>query len=290
MHELSLPAPPTNGISFGPLVVHFYALMYILGIGLAMVIARRRWRVRGGRPELVDEVALWGVPAGIIGGRIYFDVTTPAGIPHHWWGVLAVWDGGLGIWGGVALAAAVGIWRVRRRGAAVGKFMDAVAPAILVAQAIGRIGNYFNQELFGGPTSLPWGLHVDPRFRPPGYERYTTFHPTFLYELIFDLALAAALIWLGHHRAIRPAGLFALYIAGYSAFRIFEESLRVDYSQHFLGLRLNTYVSTAMTIAGLAWFFCLQRRRTPEPSADADSAVGLPAAASSSHSRHARPD
>ena len=138
MHELSLPAPPTNGISFGPLVVHFYALMYILGIGLAMVIARRRWRVRGGRPELVYEVALWGVPAGIIGGRIYFDVTTPAGIPHHWWGVLAVWDGGLGIWGGVALAAAVGIWRVRRRGAAVERVIVDLKRQMRLAGTIDR--------------------------------------------------------------------------------------------------------------------------------------------------------
>ena len=152
-----------------------------------------------------------------------------------------------GIWGGVALAAVVGIWRLRRRGVAVGVFMDAVAPAILVAQAIGRIGNYFNQELFGGPTSLPWGLHVDPRFRPPGYTQYATFHPTFLYELIFDLAWAGLLVWLGHHRRIRPPGLFALYVTGYSAFRIFEESLRVDYSQHFLGLRLNLFVAAALT-------------------------------------------
>ena len=138
--------------------------------------------------------------------------------------------------------------------------MDAVAPALLVAQAIGRIGNYFNQELFGGPTSLPWGLEIAPQFRPPGYVRYTTFQPTFLYELIFDLALAATLVWLGHHRNVRPPGLFALYVTGYSAFRIFEESLRVDPSEHFLGLRLNMYVAGAVTLAGAAWFWQTQRR------------------------------
>ena len=155
-------------------------------------------------------------------GRIYFDITTPKYIPHHWYGIFAVWDGGLGIWGAIVLASVVGAWRVRRHGASTALFMEAVAPALLVAQAIGRIGNYFNQELFGGPTSLPWGLAIAPQFRPAGYARYATFQPTFLYELIFDLALAAALVWLGHHRPVRPPGLFALYVTGYSAFRVFE--------------------------------------------------------------------
>jgi hypothetical protein len=132
--------------------------------------------------------------------------------------------------------------------------MDAAAPALLVGQAIGRIGNYFNQELFGGPTSLPWALQISPAHRPMGYESFATFHPTFLYELIWNLALAAFLVWLGHHRRIRPPGLFALYVSGYSAFRIFEESLRVDPAHHFLGLRLNFYVATLLGLAGLLWF------------------------------------
>jgi len=127
--------------------------------------------------------------------------------------------------------------------------MDAVAPALLVAQAVGRIGNYFNQELFGKPSGLPWALEIARQYRPIGYQAFSTFQPTFLYELIFDLALAAALVWLGHHRGIRPPGLFALYVTGYSAFRIFEESLRIDSSQHFLGLRLNFYVAAALTLA-----------------------------------------
>lgn len=138
---------------------------------------------------------------------------------------------------------------------------DAVAPALLVAQGVGRVGNYFNQELFGGPTSLPWALQIAPHFRPAGYTGYATFQPTFLYELISGLALAAALVWLGHHRAVRPPGLFALYVAGYSAFRIFEESLRVDPSERFLGLRLNRYVASALTLAGAAWFVRTQRKR-----------------------------
>jgi prolipoprotein diacylglyceryl transferase len=250
----SIPSPPGNGFWLGPLFIHFYGLMYVIGISVAIVVARRRWRAVGGAPELVDEVWPWALGAGIIGARIYFDLTTPNDIPPHWWGPIAVWEGGLGIWGGVALGAIIGIWRVRRRGAPIGAFLDAVAPSLLLAQAIGRIGNYFNQELFGGPTTLPWGLSIDPRFRPPGYTQYSTFHPTFLYELIFDLAWAGALVWIGRRWRIRPPGVFALYVAGYSAFRIFEESLRIDDSQHFLGLRLNFFVASGLTIVGLGWF------------------------------------
>ncbi len=197
---------------------------------------------------------MWGFPAGVIGGRLYFDLTSSGEVPAHWWGPFAIWDGGMGIWGGIALGSAVGLWRLRRAGVSPGPFMDAAAPALLVGQAIGRIGNYFNQELFGGPTSLPWALQISPAHRPVGYESFATFHPTFLYELIWNLALAAFLVWLGHHRRIRPPGLFALYVAGYSAFRIFEESLRVDPAHHIFGLRLNFYVAILLCIGGLAWF------------------------------------
>ena len=227
---LHIPSPPVNGFHIGAAFIHFYGLMYVIGIALAVIITRRRWEARGGNPALVADVATWAVPAGIIGARIYFDLTTPADIPHHWWGVFAVWSGGLGVWGGIAAGALAGAWRVRRAGASVPLFMDAIAPALLVAQAVGRLGNYFNQELFGKPTSLPWGLQIDPQFRPPGYEGFTTFQPTFLYEMLFDLALAGLLVWLGRRGTIRPPGLFALYVTGYSAFRIFEESLRIDSS------------------------------------------------------------
>jgi len=257
---LHIPSPSVSGFHLGPAFIHYYGLMYVIGITLAILITQRRWKAVGGDTSLVGDVALWAVPAGIIGGRIYFDLTTPKYIPHHWYGIFAVWDGGLGIWGGVAAGAAVGVWRVRRHGADWALFADCVAPALLVAQAVGRIGNYFNKELFGGPTSLPWGLYIPPGYRPPGYLGYTTFQPTFLYELIWDLLLAAALVWLGHHRRITPPGLFALYVTGYSAFRIFEESLRVDPSEHFLGLRFNMYVAILVTIAGAVWFWYTQRR------------------------------
>jgi prolipoprotein diacylglyceryl transferase len=271
-----IPSPSINSFHIGPLEVHFYALMYLVGIALAIIITRRRWSAVGGDPDLVGDVALWSVPAGIIGGRIYFDITTPMDIPHVWYGVFAVWDGGLGIWGGIALAAVVGLWRIRKAGANGALFMDAVAPALLVAQGIGRIGNYFNKELFGGPTRLPWGLDIPLQYRPAGYLQYATFHPTFLYELIWDFALAAFLVWLGHHRAIKTPGLFALYVAGYSAFRIFEESLRVDSSVHIFGLRLNMYVASILFIIGMVWFFRSQRRAAPvttlDPAAAADEA------------------
>jgi prolipoprotein diacylglyceryl transferase len=261
----SIPSPPTNGIHVGPLFIHVYGLMYVVGISLAIYITGRRWAEAGGDRSLVYDVALWAVPAGIVGGRIYFDLTTPFDMPHHWWGPFAVWDGGLGIWGGIALAAIVGSWRVHRAGASVGVFMNAVAPALLVAQAVGRIGNYFNQELFGKPSGLPWAVQISYAARvnsgiPAADLKYTTFQPSFLYEMIFDLALAAALVWLGHHRRIQPQGLFALYVAGYSAYRIFEETIRVDSSAHFLGLRLNFFVAIVLTVAGLAWFVIAQRR------------------------------
>jgi prolipoprotein diacylglyceryl transferase len=262
---LYIPSPPVNGFHIGPLDIHYYALGYIVGIIFAVLITRRRWAALGGDPDVVSDLALWVVPAGIIGGRIYFDITTPDDIPHVWYGVFAVWTGGLGIWGGVLLATLVGAWRLRKRGITVGPFANAIAPALLVAQGVGRIGNYFNKELFGKPTTLPWGLEIPYQYRlgggiPPQDLHFATFQPTFLYELIWDLALAAFLIWLGHRFMIKPWGLFALYVAGYSAFRIFEESVRVDSSEHFLGLRLNFFVAVFGTVAGLIWFALAQRR------------------------------
>ena len=272
-HPLAyIPSPPIDGFHIGPLFVHFYGLMYVIGITLAVIITQRRIRSAGGDPSVVGDIALWAVPAGIIGGRIYFDITTPAQIPHVWYGVFAVWTGGLGIWGGIAAGGLVGVWRVKRRGLPVAPFADAIAPALLVAQAVGRIGNYFNQELYGRHTTMPWGLKIDGH---PGF-----YHPTFLYELIFDLALAALLVWLGHHTKIKPPGLFALYVTGYSAFRIYEESLRIDYSQHFLHLRLNTFVASALSLIGVVWFIYAQRRKpapaesSPSPASPAADEAG----------------
>jgi prolipoprotein diacylglyceryl transferase len=257
----AIPSPSQNGFYIGPLFIHAYGLAYVVAVSAAILVARRRWAKEGGDPDLVYEVAMWGFPAGLVGGRIYFLITTPSQIPPHWWGPFAIWKGGLGIWGGIAGGVAAGLWVLHRRlpREDIRRFMDVAAPGLLVAQAIGRIGNYFNQELFGGPSSLPWALKIDPAHRPPGYVQYATYQPTFLYEIIWNLSLAAFLVWLGHHRKIRPPGLLALYVAGYSAFRIFEETLRIDYSNYVLGQRLNFWIAGLLCLAGLAWFVAIQR-------------------------------
>jgi prolipoprotein diacylglyceryl transferase len=255
----AIPSPPSNGVHLGPFFVHAYGLGYVVAIVAAIYITRRRWKARGGDPGLVDEVALWGVPAGLIGGRLYFLATSWNEVPGHWWGPLAIWEGGLSIWGGIAAGTAAGIWVLRRRRADIPAFLDAAAPALLVAQSIGRVGNYFNQELFGGPTSLPWALEIDPEHRPVGYAHDATFHPTFLYEIVWNLALAALLVGLG--RRVRPPGLFALYVGGYSLGRIGEELLRVDPSHHVFGLRLNFFIAVLLTVIGFVWFVRSQRAR-----------------------------
>ncbi|MFN8624334.1 MAG: prolipoprotein diacylglyceryl transferase [Chloroflexota bacterium] len=256
----SIPSPSFNDLHVGPFTVHVYGLMYVVAVFAAVGITRRRWRQQGGDPDLVYEVALYGVPAGLIGGRLYFVITSWDQAPHTWWGPFAVWDGGLGIWGGILAGTLAGLWVLRRRGADVPRFLDAAAPALLVAQSIGRIGNWFNQELFGRPTTLPWALRISPAHRPDGFAIDTTFHPTFLYEILWNLSLAAALVWIGHHRRINPGGLFALYVTGYSAFRIVEELLRVDPAHHILGFRLNFFIAGLLCGGGLAVFARLQRR------------------------------
>jgi prolipoprotein diacylglyceryl transferase len=179
-------------------------------------------------------------------------------VPHTWWGPFAVWQGGLGIWGGITFGVLAGAFVVRRAGANVAVMMDCVAPALLVAQGIGRWGNYWNQELYGKPTSLPWGLEIDRDHRPDGYPLATTFHPIFLYEFITDLAGAGLLILVGRRFRIRSPALFALYVAYYTFWRMFEELLRVDPSHHFLGERINFWVALVVFLAAVASFVWLQ--------------------------------
>jgi prolipoprotein diacylglyceryl transferase len=256
-----ISSPSSNGIHIGPLFLHAYGLMYVFAVAAVVLMTRYRWAKRGGDPELPYRTAIWGFPAGLIGGRIYFLITTPSQVPDHWWGPFAIWQGGLGIWGGIAGGAAVGIWYVRRHLSREDtlRFADIVAPGLLVAQSIGRIGNYFNQELFGKPSTLPWALKISPSHRPAHYLQYATFQPTFLYEIIWNLSLAGFLIWLANRRKIRPPGIFALYVAGYSAFRLFEENLRIDYSVHILGMRLNFWIALLLTLGALTVFGLIQR-------------------------------
>ena len=256
-----IPSPSTNGFHIGPLFIHAYGLAYVFAVAAAVLVTRELWRREGEEARLPQEIAVWAFPAGLIGGRIYFLITTPSQIPPHWWGPFAIWKGGLGIWGGIALGVVVGILYARRRGLTRVRarlLMDCAAPGLLCAQAIGRIGNYFNQELFGKPSTLPWALKIDPAHRPPHYTQFATFQPTFLYELIWNLLLAGVLAWLVRRHRFRSPAVFALYVAGYSAFRLFEENLRIDYSNYFLGMRLNFWIALIGTLAGLTWFAWIQ--------------------------------
>ena len=260
-----IPSPSSNGFYVGPFFLHWYGISYVFAVTGAIIVTRILWRERGGDPDLVYEVALWGFPAGLIGGRIYFLITTPSQVPPEWWGPFAIWKGGLGIWGGIAGGVIGGLFVLRRRlpRYQILRFCDAVAPGLLVAQSFGRIGNYFNQELFGAPSKLPWALKIDRAHRvaelAPRYWRYSTFEPTFLYEIIWNLSLAVFLVWLGRHRRIKPPGIFALYVVGYCAFRIFEETQRIDYSNYFLGMRVNFWVAMLLGLFGVFWFVAIQR-------------------------------
>jgi prolipoprotein diacylglyceryl transferase len=241
--------------------IHLYGLMLLLAIVACIWLTWVRWKRIGGDPDLVLRVAVWGVAAGIVGARAYHDITSWNQVPDQWWGPFAVWRGGLGIWGGILLGSLVGAWIVHRAHASVFRFMDAVAPGLLLAQGIGRWGNYFNQELYGKPTSLPWGLKIDLAHQgdiPIKDQGASAYHPTFLYEFIYDSIGAALLIFIGRRFRIRPPGLFALYVSYYCFGRFFEELLRIDPSHHFLGLRLNAWVSIVVFVISTAFFIWWQ--------------------------------
>jgi prolipoprotein diacylglyceryl transferase len=241
-----------------------YGLMLLIAIVACVALIGIRWRRLGGDWDLVLRVAVWGVAAGIVGARAYHVITSWNQVPKEWWGVFAVWKGGLGVWGGIFLGCLVGAYVVKRAEASVLLFMDVAAPGLLLAQGIGRWGNYFNQELFGKPTNLPWGLEIDAAHRPPQYFNQSTFHPTFLYEFIWDLLMVVVLIWIGRRFRIKPPGLFALYVAVYTAFRTYEETLRIDPSKHFLGERVNFWVSLVLFVLSVGFFIWWQFFRRAE--------------------------
>ncbi|MFW7415025.1 prolipoprotein diacylglyceryl transferase [Demequina sp. SO4-18] len=270
MIPTSIPAPPDGWQSFaiGPVTIHAYALCILAGIFVAVWLTTRRWVERGGDAEKVGDIVLWAIPFGIIGGRIYHVISTPGpyfGENGDPWAALEIWNGGLGIWGAVALGAVGAFIGARRHGVSFTAFADAAAPAVLIAQAIGRLGNYLNQELFGAPTTLPWALEVDPAFRPEGYAEFATFHPTFLYEMVWNLAGAALIIWLDRRFDLRGGRAFWLYVMVYVSGRLWIEMVRIDTAVTVGGLRINVWVSIVVLALAVAMFVILGRR-TPSPA------------------------
>jgi prolipoprotein diacylglyceryl transferase len=257
-----IPSPHSGVLDLGPLHLHLYGLTLLVAIVAAILLTGRRWAALGGEWDLVMRIAVWGVGFGVVGARAYHDVTSWSEVPSpKWQGVFEVWKGGLGVWGGILLGALAGAFILRRGGYSVRLFMDAAAPGLLLAQGIGRIGNWWNQELFGKPTSLAWGLKIDIAHRPAQYITDATFQPTFLYELIWDVAGAGLLLFVGRRFRIKPPALFALYVSYYTFGRFFEELLRVDPSHHIAGLRLNAWVSIVVFAASTLFFLWWQFRR-----------------------------
>lgn len=262
----SIPTPATSAIGIGPLTIHFYALCIIAGVALAIWLGNKRYRAFANNSEqsigIVADVAIYAVPAGIIGGRVYHIITSPG--PYFGKGgnpidALKVYEGGLGIWGAISLGAVAAWFAYRKRAQSLDLpsfplFLDALAPGILIAQAIGRIGNWFNGELFGKPFTGPWALEIPLSKRPIGYLQYETFHPTFLYEAIWCLLVAALLIWLTPK--LKAGQSFAIYVALYCVGRFAIESLRIDDANTFLGLRINLW--TALVVGLIASVFSLR--------------------------------
>ncbi|MGH3433031.1 MAG: prolipoprotein diacylglyceryl transferase [Thermocrispum sp.] len=275
-----IPSPPRGVWEIGPVPIRAYALCIIAGIVVAIWWGDKRWQARGGRGGFVIDVAVWAVPFGLIGGRLYHVITDA----HRYFGedenpldALKIWDGGLGIWGAIALGG-VGAWiACRRNGIPLPALADALAPGIVVAQAIGRLGNYFNQELYGGPTDLPWGLVIYQRVNPDnplisdplgGVSNgvvNAVVHPTFLYELLWNLAVAAVVVWadrkfrLGHGRA------FALYVAGYTLGRTWIELMRTDPATLLFGVRVNVWVSLLVFIGAVGYVVLARKLGDREP-------------------------
>ncbi len=277
MHR-SIPTPSVSSFSVGPLTIHFYALCIIAGIAIAIYLGDKRYRRAGGGQNVVADVAIAAVPAGIIGGRLYHLITSPDayfGAHGRPLDAIKIWNGGLGIWGAVALGTLVAYWqheRLRRRGRegmlSFGAFTDALAPGLLLAQAIGRFGNWFNGELFGRPTSLPWALEIPVTLRPAGYEAYPTFHPTFLYEAIWCVLVATLLLLL--EKRFHPGQGFLFYIGAYCIGRFFIESLRIDSAHAFAGLRVNEWMSIFVAVMAGFLFWRIGRNNLRREVNDSD--------------------
>ena len=263
----SIPSPSTGVLQLGPLKLNAYGAMIALGVVAAVWLSGRRLEKRGaGTREDMSAIALWGVPAGVIGGRLYHVITDWELFSGHPERIIQIWKGGLGIWGGIFLGVIVGIWEGRRRGISTAVLLTCVAPALPLAQSIGRWGNWFNQELFGRPTTFPWGLEVSAfHTRQAGFPVGTLFHPTFLYESLACLALCGMLLLLD--KVVKRDGyLFLYYTAGYTLFRFFNEGLRIDPAHSAGGLRLNQWVSIVVFAVSVSMLVLPRRTKSDLPA------------------------
>ena len=264
-----IPSPSSGSLDFGPLKLNAYGAMIALGVVAAVWLGGKRLVARGiVTTDDMSAIAMWGVPFGVVGARLYHVITDWQLFRDNPGAIVQIWKGGLGIWGGIALGTLVGIVVARKRGLPVGLLLTCVAPALPLAQSIGRWGNWFNQELFGRPTTLPWGLEVSASTaQSAGYAAGTQFHPTFLYESIACLLLCGALIVLDDKVPMRAGRLFFFYTAGYTVFRFFIEGLRIDPSHDAGGLRLNQWVSLVVFAASVAVIISMRGRpATTEPT------------------------
>ncbi|MEY4409073.1 MAG: hypothetical protein RLZZ138_324 [Actinomycetota bacterium] len=269
---VSIPSPEISYLDLGPVRIHFYALFILTGIALATFMADRTLTKRGAEKGVFLDIALWAVPAGILGGRAFHVITHPRDYFYEGADLLAIfriWEGGLAIFGAITLGAVGAWWGARQAGIRFSAVADAVAPWVLVAQGIGRLGNYFNQELFGIPTTLPWGLEIpstNPAY-PNGLPDGLTFHPTFLYEMIWNFAGAALILYLASKLQLQWGKVFGLYLVVYSLGRIWIESIRIDPSEVILGLRINIWSALIGVVIGIIIIW-VQSRRHPglEPS------------------------
>ena len=263
----SFPSPSSGALELGPLKLNAYGAMIALGVIAAVSLAGRRLEKRGtGTRDDMSAIALWGVPTGVIGARLYHVITDWQLFRDHPERIIQIWKGGLGIWGGIAVGVVVGLWEGKRRGISAAELLTCVAPALPLAQSIGRWGNWFNQELFGRPTTLPWGLEVSNfHTKEAGYPVGTLFHPTFLYESLWCLALAIFLLLIDK-KVRRPGYLFVYYTAGYTLFRFFNEGLRIDPANSAGGLRLNQWVSLVVFAVSVGVLLKPQRTQSELPS------------------------
>lgn len=266
----SIPSPPGTGISIGPLNLRMYGLMIALGVIAAVWLCGRMFeQKRIGTSDDAASIAMWGVIAGVIGARLYHVATDWDRFSDDLGAIPKIWEGGLGIPGGLAAGVAAGLYQAKRRGIQPSMALTCAAPAIALAQAIGRWGNWFNQELFGRPTDLPWALEIDDEHLPPGYPSGTTFHPTFLYESLWNFALCGFLLWVDRRFRLGPGRLFAVYLIGYGAGRFWIEALRIDPASAVGGMRWNQWVALAAVVGGIVWLLATKGQKWPEVAAEA---------------------